>query len=473
MSNTIMIYNTLTRRKEPFQPLEDNLVKMYVCGVTVYDSTHIGHARTYISFDIIKRYLTYKGYKVIHVQNFTDVDDKIIRRASELNITPKELAERYIKDFMEVSEALNLIPADRYPRATEYIASMLEMIGKLLEKGYAYVTETGVYFDVSKFKEYGKLSHYSIEQLQAGARVEVDPTKRNPLDFALWKFFKSEPKWESPWGEGRPGWHIECSTMALEQFNGTLDIHGGGSDLIFPHHENEIAQSEALMEKPFARFWMHTGLLTVKGERMGKSLGNFIPVREMLNKVGPNALRLMFIASHYRSPLDFDENVVKNALDNLKLIESSYAELNYFEQMEGAHFIDEAKQLCEHVIEEFENAMDDDFKTPAALAVFMKLVKEIHRYASEGKLNKENSKIFKGVFEKISYVFGLKFATLTDKERVMVEELIRKRNEYRRNRNFKEADTIREKLREMNIELIDYPDKTIWYKRYVVHLGQI
>ncbi len=469
MKNTVMVYNTLTRKKEPLQPLEDNIVRMYVCGVTVYDSTHIGHARTYVSFDIIKRYLLYKGYKIFHVQNFTDVDDKIINRANALNISARELAERYIKDFMEVSEALNLIPADHYPRATEYIPKMIEFIERLIEKGYAYVTETGVYFDVSKFNEYGKLSHYSIEQLQAGARVEVDPTKRNPLDFALWKFSKSEPKWESPWGEGRPGWHIECSTMALTELKETLDIHGGGSDLIFPHHENEIAQSEALTGKSFAKIWMHTGLLTVKGERMGKSLGNFIPVRDMINLVGPNALRLMFIGSHYRSPLDFDDNIVRNAVDNLKLIESAFAELNSFSQHES-NFVDEVKHFCKNIIEEFERAMDDDFKTPIALAAFMKLVKEIHRYAAEGKLNRENSKVFKETFEKISYVFGLKFVSMSEDEAKAIEELVRKRNEFRKCRNFKEADAIREKLRENNIELIDYPDKTIWYKKYVVKL---
>ncbi|MEM2180514.1 MAG: cysteine--tRNA ligase [Nitrososphaeria archaeon] len=470
MENTIMVYNTLTRKKEALKPLEDNIVRMYVCGVTVYDSTHIGHARTYVSFDIIKRYLLYRGYRVFHVQNFTDVDDKIINRASMLNIPTKELAERYIKDFMEVSEALNLLPADHYPRATEYVPKMIEFIERLIEKGYAYVTETGVYFDVSKFNEYGKLSHYSIEQLQAGARVEIDPTKRNPLDFALWKFFKNEPKWKSPWGEGRPGWHIECSTMALVELKETLDIHGGGSDLIFPHHENEIAQSEALTGKPFAKIWMHTGLLTVKGERMGKSLGNFIPVREMINRVGPNALRLMFIGSHYRSPLDFDDNAVKNAIDNLKLIESAFAELNFFNQHES-NFVDEVKNFCSSIIEEFERAMDDDFKTPIALAVFMKLVKEIHKYAAEGKLNKENSKIFKETFEKISYVFGLKFASISEEEAKIIEELVRKRNEFRKSRNFKEADAIREKLKENDIELIDYPDKTIWYKKYMVKLN--
>lgn len=470
MENNIMVYNTLTRKKEYLQPLEDSIVRMYVCGVTVYDSTHIGHARTYVSFDIIKRYLLYRGYRVFHVQNFTDVDDKIINRANMLNISTKELAERYIKDFMEVSEALNLLPADHYPRATEYIPKMIEFIERLIEKGYAYVTETGVYFDVSKFNEYGKLSHYSIEQLQAGARVEVDPTKRNPLDFALWKFFNNEPKWKSPWGEGRPGWHIECSTMALAELKETLDIHGGGSDLIFPHHENEIAQSEALTGKPFARIWIHTGLLTVKGERMGKSLGNFIPVREMINRVGPNALRLMFIGSHYRSPLDFDDNVVKNAIDNLKLIESAFAELNFFNQYEG-NFVDEAKHFCSNIIEEFERAMDDDFKTPIALAVFMKLVKEIHKYAAEGKLNKENSKIFKETFEKISYVFGLKFASVSEEEAKVIEELVRKRNEFRKSRKFKEADAIREKLKENDIELIDYPDKTIWYKKYIIKLN--
>lgn len=472
MQNTIMIYNTLTRKKEPLQPLEDNIVRMYVCGVTVYDSTHIGHARTYISFDIIKRYLLYKGYNVFHVQNFTDVDDKIINRANMLNITTKELAEKYIKDFMEVSEALNLLSADSYPRATEYIPKMIEFIGRLMEKGYAYVTETGVYFDVSKFKEYGKLSHYTIEQLQAGARVEVDSTKKNPLDFALWKFFKNEPKWASPWGEGRPGWHIECSTMALTELKETLDIHGGGSDLIFPHHENEIAQSEALADKPFVRIWMHTGLLTVRGERMGKSLGNFIPVREMINSIGPNALRLMFIGSHYRSPLDFDDNVVKNAVDNLKLIESAFAELNFSNQYDDK-FVEDVKQFCKIIIEEFENAMDDDFKTPIALATFMKLVKEIHRYAAEGKLNKENSKIFRDAFEKISGVFGLKFATFSEEEINVVKEFVRKRNEFRKARNFKEADIIREKLKENNIELIDYPDRTIWYKKHIVKLNRL
>jgi cysteinyl-tRNA synthetase len=460
----VEVFDTLTREKHPLNIKPNGVLKMYTCGVTVYDSTHIGHARTYVAFDVIKRYLISRGYNVKHVQNFTDVDDKIIKRATDLGIPAKELAERYIKDFLEVSQALDLLPPDCYPRATGHISEMIQMIVKLVEKGQAYITENGVYFDVTTLKDYGKLSHSDIKKLQAGSRVEIDTSKKNPLDFALWKFYDSEPSWDSPWGKGRPGWHIECSAMALKHLGETIDIHGGGGDLIFPHHENEIAQSEALTGKTFSRNWMHTGLLTVRGERMGKSLGNFITVKDMINEVGPNVLRLMLIGSHYRSPLDFDDKIVKNAQDNFKLVENAFGELLSVKKEEDSLF-HEVSEFCLKTTEDFEKAMDDDFNTAIALSIFMKLVREINKYASMGKLNTVNSDPFRRTFNDFAYVFGLRFPVVMEQEKKTIENLVKERNLLRKKGEYGEADKIRKYLNTLSVELVDYPDRTIWYKK--------
>ncbi|HIP89105.1 MAG TPA: cysteine--tRNA ligase, partial [Thermococcus paralvinellae] len=295
------IYNTLTKQKEEFKPLKEGEVRMYVCGPTVYDYTHLGHARTYIAFDVIRRYLEHRGYTVLMVMNFTDIDDKIIRRAQETGEDPKELAEKFLKYFLEDMKALKVKPADIYPRVTEHIQDIIKFVEKLEEKGYAYEGSDGVYFEVQKFKDYGKLSGIKLEELRKGARVEPGEGKRNPEDFALWKKAKpGEPKWDSPWGEGRPGWHIECSTMSTKYLGEQFDIHGGGNDLIFPHHENEIAQTEACTGKRWVRYWLHTGFVMVKGEKMSKSLGNFVTIRELLQRYSPEVIRFFVLQKHYR-----------------------------------------------------------------------------------------------------------------------------------------------------------------------------
>ncbi len=315
----IRIYNTQTRQKEEFRPLREGEVRMYVCGPTVYDYTHIGHARTYIAFDVVRRYFEHKGYTVMMVMNFTDIDDKIIRRANETGENPRELAEKFLRYFLEDMGALKVKPADIYPRVTEHIGDIVNFIKKLEERGYAYEGGDGVYFEVKKFKDYGKLSGIKVEDLVKGARVEPGEGKRNPEDFALWKKAKpGEPKWESPWGEGRPGWHIECSTMSTKYLGESFDIHGGGNDLIFPHHENEIAQTEACTGHEWVRYWMHTGFLMVNGEKMSKSLGNFTTIREALKRYDPEVIRLFVLQRHYRSPLDYTEEGMEHAKNNLE-----------------------------------------------------------------------------------------------------------------------------------------------------------
>ncbi|MDK2902576.1 MAG: cysteinyl-tRNA synthetase, partial [Clostridiales bacterium] len=317
----VSLYNTLTRKQEIFEPLNDNTVTMYVCGPTVYDYFHIGNARPLVVFDTLRRYFEYRGYKVKYVQNFTDIDDKMIKRANQEGITVRELGDRFIEEYFEDAKGLNIRLADVHPRATEHITDMIEFIKKLLDKGVAYIVDGDVYFDISKFPQYGKLSHQDFNEIETGARVEVNENKHNPMDFVLWKAQKpGEPAWDSPWGMGRPGWHIECSVMSMKYLGDTIDIHGGGQDLIFPHHENEIAQSEALTGKPLARFWLHNGYINVDGQKMSKSLGNFFTVRDISKEYDLEAVRIFMLLSHYRSPINFSHQLLEqanNALDRL------------------------------------------------------------------------------------------------------------------------------------------------------------
>ncbi|MEM2538898.1 MAG: cysteine--tRNA ligase, partial [Candidatus Bathyarchaeia archaeon] len=404
----LRILNTLGMRKEEFIPLREGEVRIYVCGPTVYDFIHIGNARAFVVADVVRRYLEYKGFKVTLVSNITDIDDKIIRRAQEMGLSIQQIGEIYSDAYFEDIAALNIKKPDINPRATQHIPDMIVAIQKLIEKGYAYEAGGDVYFDVLKFNDYGKLSGNKMEALEAGARIEVNPKKKNPADFALWKARKEgEPGWHSPWGWGRPGWHIECSTMAMKYLGETFDIHMGGKDLIFPHHENEIAQAEALTGKPFARYWIHNEWLTVNGQKMSKSLGNFITVRDALKTYSPQVLRFFLISAHYRSPIDFNEESMKAAKANVERIFGALERLLSLKERDRGW--EEEEKLVLQVREakkKFEESMDDDFNTPLAIAAVFEIVKAVNSYADrnseiEAAAKKEVYEIFKTLVEDV------------------------------------------------------------------------
>lgn len=461
---SLNMYNTLTNQKEEFSPLEKNRVRMYVCGPTVYDKCHIGHARCYVAFDVIRRYLEYCGHEVTFVENFTDVDDKIIKKSNETGEDPFDIAERNIKDYFRDMDALNVKRADIYPRATQHIRDMIVFIERLLEKGYAYVVEGDVYFSVEKAADYGKLSGVNVEQMKAGARIAVDEKKRDPLDFALWKKAKEgEPKWESPWGEGRPGWHIECSTMSLKHLGETLDIHGGGQDLIFPHHENEIAQSEAYSGKQFVRYWLHNGFVTIKEEKMSKSLGNIVSVEDLLQEYSPETLRYFLVASHYRKPIDFDEDALEEArkavtrlLNTVDLVKEAVK--GGQGDLAGEPFsIDEYR-------ERFQEAMDDDFNTPAALSVLFELARDTNRRIEEKNTDRESLEKVLDTFRVLAGdVLGLFFEVKTEEfSQDLLEILIAVREMVREKKLWDISDTIRDRLKGVGIVLEDTPEGTRW-----------
>lgn len=449
----LRLYNTLSRKVEE---LERSDINIYLCGVTVYDYSHLGHARTIIVFDTLRRYLIYKGYNVRFVQNFTDVDDKIINAAREKGMRASELALRFIKQYFIDFDKLNVLRADNYPKATEHINEMVEFIEKLIDKGYAYVTNKGVYFDVTRDEDYGKLSNKNINELIAGARVEVDPEKKNPLDFALWKFYDEEPNWNSPWGKGRPGWHIECSVMSLKYLE-CVDIHGGGEDLIFPHHENEIAQSESYTNKQFGRIWMHVGMLTTKGEKMSKSLKNIEPIYNVLKRYGANAIRLYSLSSHYRKQLEYSDELLEQALIRWRDIEHAAYELIF---AEGESEYDDAMKIAEKSMNKFIDAMNDDLDTSNAINSLIELVKYINKHASNDTLTKSIADAVRREFNDMMNILGLRIVTINDKHEI--ERLIEERNRLRKEKRFKEADMIREELRKKGIELIDHKGRTIW-----------
>ena len=469
----IRIYNTLTRQKEEFKPLREGEVRMYVCGPTVYDYPHLGHARTYIAFDVVRRYFEHRGYTVLMVMNFTDIDDKIIKRANETGEDPKKLAEKFLRIFLEDMGALKVKPADIYPRVTEHMDDIINFIKKLQEKGYAYEGSDGVYFEVRKFKDYGKLSKIKLEDLVKGARVEPGEGKKNPEDFALWKKAKpGEPKWESPWGEGRPGWHIECSTMSSKYLGESFDIHGGGNDLIFPHHENEIAQSEACFGHEWVRYWMHTGFLMVNGEKMSKSLGNFVTVRELLKRYNPEVIRLFVLQRHYRSPLDYSEEGIEHAKNNLERLYNTLenirvamkkAEISF--RWEKPEF--EAYEAIRDARKKFYEAMDDDFNTAEALKAVFEASNAINRYLTEVKTPKESilRKAWE-FFKTVSEVFGIFEDYFREEkagnEEALIELLVEVRSQLRKERRFDLADKIRDELRSLGIQLEDTPEGTVW-----------
>jgi len=452
------IQDTLSNSKQEIDISEK--IRIYLCGVTVYDESHIGHARTIIVFDVLRKYLEGKGTEIVFVQNFTDVDDKIIKRAQTENTTADKISTKYIENYFRDFDRLNVKRATNYPKATEHIGDIIKFIEKLIEKEIAYVSKNGVYFAVSKFPEYGKLSKKKIDELQSGVRIEVDEAKNNPLDFAVWKFSDVEPIWDSPWGKGRPGWHIECSAMSAKYLGENFDIHGGGRDLIFPHHENEIAQSESHTELPFAKIWMHVGMVTINGEKMSKSLGNIKSIKHVLENWGPNIIRLFCLSGHYSKPIDYSEEIFKENLTKWRQTETCYYELIHAEGEN--HEIDE---IIKKIHTEFENALEDDFNTHLALSSFFQLVKEVNRLAAEGKLGKENAHIIKIEFETMSEILGLRIPKISDDEKKEIDNLISDREQLRKEKQFEDADKIRDKLNEMNIELIDHKVRTIWMKK--------
>jgi len=491
---TIRIHNTLTGKKEEFISLYEKKAGMYVCGVTVYDLCHIGHARSAIVFDTIYRYFRYRGYDVTFVRNFTDIDDKIIKRANEEGVDYKTVAEKYIGEFDVDMGALGLEKPSVEPRATEHIPDMIRLISALIQKGFAYRSNGDVLFSVEKFKDYGKLSKRNIEEMQAGARVEIDEKKENPLDFALWKASKpGEPYWESPWGKGRPGWHIECSVMSQKYLGETFDIHGGGRDLIFPHHENEIAQSEAASGKPFARYWIHNGFVNINKEKMSKSLGNILTIKEILKDWHPEVLRLFFLSHHYRSPVDYSEDSfleARSGLDRfymtLKSVKDEIARIpspSTGEDKGGGHvhIPSECRKAIESFQIRFEEAMDDDFNTAQALGYFYDLQTHLNSLLtlSKGKPYEEIISLLKtGLdhFSKTGWVFGLfreepgdylarqrkdglRRLNLTEEE---IKRSIEERNLARKEKNWKRADEIRNDLLSKGIVLEDTPTGTEW-----------
>jgi cysteinyl-tRNA synthetase len=479
----LVVYNTLTRKKEEFVPIHEGRVGIYVCGPTVYGHPHIGHAKSYISFDVIVRYFRYLGYRVKYVQNITDVghltddadegEDKIIKKAREEKLDPMEVAEFYTWSYFDDMEALGVVRPNIQPRATGHIPQQIELVQTLLEKGYAYEVNGNVYFDVAKFKDYGKLSGRKLDELMAGARIEVNPEKKNPFDFALWK--KAEPnhlmKWKSPWSVGYPGWHLECSAMSMTYLGETFDIHGGGIENVFPHHECEIAQSEAATGKPFVRYWLHNNMVTVDGQKMGKSLGNFITLKDAFQKYNPLTIRYFILTSHYRSPIDFSENALQAAqtgFDKLLRFFKAVAEIaNAGETKEGTIQVN-----VESYYKRFEEVMNDDFNTPRAIALLFDMSREVNQVIQSGEYDTENIKSVHDFLQKTAGdVLGLypeSFETPTTSRKLeddLIEILVDVRLMLKKEKNFQLADEIRDRLKELNIFLMDTPDGTKYEKK--------
>ena len=467
---SIQFTNTLTRKKEAFVPLEPGKVKMYVCGPTVYNYIHIGNARPAIVFDTLRRYLKYRGFEVTFVQNITDVDDKLIRVANEEGITVKEVADRYTDAFNEDLRNLNVMPPDIQPRVMQTIPEIIQFIEGLIEKGYAYESEGDVYFRTGRFAEYGKLSHQPLDELQAGARVEINEKKENPLDFALWKSAKpGEVTWSSPWGEGRPGWHIECSAMALTFLGDQIDIHAGGADLVFPHHENEIAQSECYTGKVFARYWLHNGMLNINNEKMSKSLGNFLLVRDLIQHYGGELIRFFMLQGHYRNPINFSNDLLEQAANGLERIKTAYANLGHRLQTARAEepngLAQEQKEVIAALRERFVTEMDDDLNTANAITVVYDVVKEANLYLRNQNVGQVEVQAYRDLLVELTGVLGLELAQaegLLDSE---VEALIAERTEARKSRNFARADEIRDLLSEKGILLEDTPQGVRWRRK--------
>jgi len=480
----LKFYNSLTKKKEVFTPLNEGRVNMYVCGPTVYDHPHIGHAKSYVSFDVIVRYLRYVGYKVRYVQNITDVghltdnadagEDKILKRAQRERVEPAELVEIYTKSYFEDMDALNNLRPDISPRATAHIPEQIEIVEKLIEKGFAYASNGSVYFDVQKFTEYGKLSGRKQEELEAGARIEINPEKRNPSDFALWK--KAEPghimRWKSPWGEGFPGWHLECSAMSMKYLGTTLDIHGGGLENIFPHHECEIAQSEAANKLPFVRYWIHNNMVTVNGQKMGKSLGNFVTLKDAFTKYNPLTIRFFILTTHYRSPLDFSNEALDAADKGLERLYNTIRNLrDQIDSAKDGSTHSGIYEKLEHYKKAFLEAMDEDINTPGAIAALFDLSKDVNTLLNSGqeiskKCLEDIANFYQELAGSILGIIPKSFESEQKGEADVLENVMRviidTRNELRKAKQWQLSDFIRNKLTEIGITLDDKPDSTAW-----------
>jgi cysteinyl-tRNA synthetase len=460
----IRLYNTLTRRKEDFQTLEPGIVKMYVCGVTVYNEAHVGHAMSALVFDIIRRYLEYRGYKVIHVMNYTDVDDKIINRANQLGVDPFVLAEGYINDYRQNLTDLNIQPATINPRATQEIPQIIGMIRDLGENGYAYAVDGDVFFRVVKDPDYGRLSGRKLDDMQSGSRIGIDERKESPMDFALWKAAKpGEPAWESPWGKGRPGWHIECSAMNLHHLGEQIDIHGGGNDLIFPHHENEIAQTESLTGKQFARYWIHNGMLQLGGEKMSKSLGNIISIKEFLAKRDADVMRMLVLNGTYRAPLMFNDETLDSAEKSLERIKSALRPASAKTSSAPAEAISALSAQVESTRTGFTAAMDDDINTAGALGTLFDLVRAVNTARDTGA-DDAQLKPAQDTLRELTGIFGLRLAEKTgsgDADK-FVNLLVEVRSEVRKQKLWAVSDLIRDRLKELGVTIEDGKDGTTW-----------
>lgn len=464
MTMTIKLYNTLTRQKETFEPLEPGKVKMYVCGPTVYNYIHIGNARPAIVYDTVRRYLEYSGYEVNYISNFTDVDDKLIKAANELGEDVPTIADRFIDAYFEDVTALGCKRATTHPRVTENIDIIIDFIQALIDKGFAYEAGGDVYYKTREFKEYGKLSHQSIEELRLGNRIEVGDKKQDALDFVLWKSAKEgEISWESPWGHGRPGWHIECSAMAKKYLGDTIDIHAGGQDLTFPHHENEIAQSEAVTGKQFAKYWLHNGYININNEKMSKSLGNFVLVHDIIKEIDPQIVRFFMLSVHYRHPINFSQELLESTKNAFERLTTSYGNLKH-RKNSSTNLTDNNEEWLTKIKnyqQQFKQEMDDDFNTANAISVLFDLSKQANYYLQEQNTSTEVIQAFLDQFDQLGKVLGVTFEStdLLDEE---IEEMIQQRIQARKDRNFALADEIRDKLKDLNIILEDTPQGTRW-----------
>ncbi len=474
----LKVYNTLTGKKEKFETVEAGKVKMYVCGLTVQNYSHIGHIRSAINYDVIRRFLEYLGYEVDYISNFTDINEKIVKRAEEEGLTPAELADKYANAFLEDIREFNIKAADKYLRVSENIDQIIEMVKTLIDKGYAYEVNGNVYFSVESFEDYGKLSGRSLDEMQAGARIAVNEEKRNPLDFGLWKKVEPGEGWESPWGEGWPGWHIECSAMSMKRLGATFDIHGGGVDLIFPHHENEIAQSEAYSGQKFVNYWLHNGTVNLSGEKMSKSQGNFFTSREVLKEFPAQIVRYFLLSRHYRSPIDFSYEKLEEAETSLERIKNTRRQLAKVLSLDINSAAEEEanEDFFARIVEKqkaFISALKDDFNTAEAIGVLHDFVGEINSYINQKDftLNEKNFSMLEEteeIFLELAEILGLKFeleaaaGAENDLVEPLVNLLIELRERARENKNWEEADLIRDRLQEIGIEVLDTPRGTEW-----------
>lgn len=461
------LFNKLSDTIEDIGNTEDNKIRIYVCGITVYDDCHIGHARTIVVFDVLRRYLNYKGKELVYVQNFTDVDDKIINRAESDGKSAEEISSKYITSYFNDFSKLNVLKADFYPRATDHINEIIEAIKILREKNYTYTTLNGIYFRVRSFPDYGKLSKKRIDELEEGTRIEIDNLKEDPLDFALWKFSSDVPNWESPWGCGRPGWHIECSVMVSKFLGKEIEIHGGGSDLVFPHHENEIAQSETFTNRKLAKLWMHVGMVTINSEKMSKSLRNMIILNTALKNWGSNVLRLYLISSQYSKPMDYNDEILQESLQKWRQIEHCIYEL--ITTKNEKEDLSEFEEKCKTYLTDFLSALEINLNTPLALSKFMKLVSYVNNLSSSEKLTIHMADKALPMLYTIMDIIGLRIMRVDNDAKEQIEQMIAERNKLRGEKNFQEADVVRKKILEIfDVELTDHGNYTSWKKKEII-----